>query len=652
MRSTFPSLAMLLLPAVSFAVICPLTPTPPAAGLDAAYRQVLVDGPGCSKEGDGGCSKVSGDLKDLQSKVLDGAIKSSSCAQTGESTVGTPLPGTDKAWYSTRADFWYALYNDMKNNAAAVGKGTYRIPTDFQAEYLGVAIPVTPVLPVIEGKLSAGMSKVKGKAQRVDAIKFPTASQISVCVWTAQPVAGDSLDCTLPASTTKASPLSNAKAQGPTGSDYVLTSADAKGSFLAQLKTPLANGQFVSLVEVSTTSTSPDVPQTVLSKKTSAVGPATQCNTTTLPFSDCDLKFSLIGGVEQSAQSTLPSETTGFLRVFTRAAPFSKDDRFNIWADVRLLGAPAGTSTTDVISVVTNPSGTLIPQTFSTVGTSLDYMFGVEYELRKNRANRANGYSISLIAGFGGTTPLQVNPLALAYTSPAFGTVECAQLFPRFSHQFGVENIIAGSANNTTFPVTTPPTTTPSCLVNQNSPTTTTGNGATTTTYAPIKTIGFSNQDRASFLGKEVFGFRTIDRFLGSGNVACGDPDTVNRIGPCERGVVDWTFGQDASITGGMMRRYIFKIDAVHPLPVASVNFLYLFGSVSLRISPNKDYAPLILQSADVASLTGTGANAIPNPSVVVLSLVQPDRDYYRFGVGVNASQLFTTLFSAIAGHQ
>lgn len=249
-------------------------------------------------------------------------------------------------------------------------------------------------------------------------------------------------------------------------------------------------------------------------------------------------------------------------------------------------------------------------------------------------------YSISLIAGFGGTTPLQANTLSLAFTAPAFGTVECNQIFPRFKTQFALDNIIQGNANNTTTPNA------PSCLVNANSPT---SNGATT--YTPITTIGFSNQDRTSFLLKDAFGARTIYRYRGAGNVACGDSDSANHIGPCQRGVVDWTFAQDASITGGQMRKWIFKVDAVYPLPIANLQFLYLFGSASIRVEKNIDYAPLILQPANIATLAGSGTGGVPNPSVVVLSLVQPNRDFYRFGACINITQLFAKLFSSASAN-
>jgi hypothetical protein len=236
---------------------------------------------------------------------------------------------------------------------------------------------------------------------------------------------------------------------------------------------------------------------------------------------------------------------------------------------------------------------------------------------------------------------LQANTLALAFQAPPFGTVECSELVPtnslnRFSTQFQGFNILAGTASNTTG-------STPACLVNGNNPTTTNG----TTTYTPITTIAFSNQDRSNFFGKYEFGFRTIDRYHAPGTSACGDTDTVNNIGPCERGIVDWTFGKDSGITGGHFTHWVFKIDAVYPLPVPSVQFLYLFGSIDFRLTSNTTLAPLVLQSAPLTGLTGTASTAVPNTGTVVLELVQPDRDFYRFGAGVNLNQLFTKLFTA-----
>ena len=381
----------------------------------------------------------------------------------------------------------------------------------------------------------------------------------------------------------------------------------------------------------------PPASHAAFSEKATAVPPIAQCNTaiSVNPFDrDCDLKLSIIGGIEESAQSSSQTATTPFLRVFTQSSIVDKNKFWlNDWGYVRLLGAPTTSSTNGVVSVVSNPSGALTAQTFSSIGTSLDYMLGLEWEFVHPGLA---GFSISAIAGFGGTTPLQANTLALAFTAPPFGSVECQNLYPRFMNQFAADNISLGTPTNTTG-------TTPSCLVNTSSPTSTSSG----TTYAPITTIGFSNQDRTSFLGKEVLGIRTITRFKGTGNTACGDSDPANKVGPCERGVIDFTVGQDASITGGQMRHYIFKIDAVHPLPVAGVSILYIFGSASMRLAHNVNYPPLILQSANTSTLSGTGTSSVPNAATAVLSLVQPNRDYYRFGIGINIFQIFTKLAAA-----
>ncbi len=372
-----------------------------------------------------------------------------------------------------------------------------------------------------------------------------------------------------------------------------------------------------------------------------SASPTSQCNKAPeeTPYSDCDMKFSIIGGVEQSAQSSLPSSTDPFIRVFTRAGPdFGNPEaqRFYLWGSIRLLGAPQASSTNGVVSAVTDPAGNITTQNFSGIGNSIDFMVGAEYVLAKKPGTRM--YSFSAIAGYGGTTPLTANSLNQAFKSPGFGTVECNTLLSpsRFGQQFRADNIIAGTNSNAA---------TPACLVNANSVT----SAPTTTpvTYTPITTIGFSNQDRTNFLGKAVVGIRAIDRFVDSNSSACGDLDTSKKIAPCSRGFVDFLVGQDASVTGGKMRHFVFKIDGVHPLPVKSVSFLYLFGSVTIRFTRNINYAPLVLQSGDVTSLTGNGSNAVPNTSVVVLPLTQPDRDFYRFGAGVDIANVFKKLFSS-----
>jgi hypothetical protein len=307
----------------------------------------------------------------------------------------------------------------------------------------------------------------------------------------------------------------------------------------------------------------------------------------------------------------------------------------NIWAQVRLLGTPQASSTNNVVSAVSNPTGSITTQSLSGVGNSVDYTVGAEYMFHK----LSQPYSVSIIAGFGGTTPLPANTLVEAFNAPAYGTVECSTIQARFKNYFSEDDILAGTSTNTN-------ASSPSCLVNGHSgSTTSTG----VTVYAPINTIAFSNQDRSSFLGKYEIGIRTIDRFRGSGDTACGDSDPTKQIGPCERGIVDFAFGQDESVTGGRWHNSVFRVDAVHPLPVPSVSFLYLFGSVVVRLAPSVNPPPLVLQAGNLSSLAANGTNPVPNVNVVVLPLTQPNRDFYRFGAGINLTSIFTKLSNASA---
>lgn len=203
----------------------------------------------------------------------------------------------------------------------------------------------------------------------------------------------------------------------------------------------------------------------------------------------------------------------------------------------------------------------------------------------------------SVIADFGATTPFSSQNVALTYVAPAPGTVECSTLVARFSAQSGYSpGLIAA-----------PP-------------------GSTTCLQGGYTDVAFSNQDRSNFLLKYGGGFRTTYPFI------CAGGTTAK---PCSNsyGVLDLTFGQDESVTGGSLRSVVFKLDGVLPIPTGNASWLYVFGSAYLRLNRNQNLSPLILQSA-------TGVT-IPSPTVIVLPLRQPNRDYFRLGVGINLSQIF-----------
>jgi hypothetical protein len=78
-------------------------------------------------------------------------------------------------------------------------------------------------------------------------------------------------------------------------------------------------------------------------------------------------------------------------------------------------------------------------------------------------------------------------------------------------------------------------------------------------------------------------------------------------------------------------------------MPVPSISFLYLFGSASLRLhNLPTSLSPLVLLNSPT---TGSSTPpTVPNAAVLVLPMTQPDRDFYRIGIGININQIFTAL--------
>ena len=275
------------------------------------------------------------------------------------------------------------------------------------------------------------------------------------------------------------------------------------------------------------------------------------------------------------------------------------DSRFSGWGRVRLLGAPQP-STQGIVSTFTDPTGQLTTQDYSKVGTSLDFVIGPNMKLTDVHLPKLGRWS--LIAGIGATTPLSSQSVSITYKAPPTGSVECTTLTSRFTvangYAPGLTRAPAGSAT---------------CLA------------------GGFTDVSFSNRDRSSFLRKWGAGVRTVSQF--------GCNDSSSDCTPAD-GILDLTFGQDEAVTRGILRHFVFKVDGVLPIPIKSSSYLYAFGSVALRTWRNEDRSPLILQ-------TETATVTIPSPTVIVLPLQQPDRDFYRLGVGLNLNQVFCKMFNA-----
>jgi hypothetical protein len=160
--------------------------------------------------------------------------------------------------------------------------------------------------------------------------------------------------------------------------------------------------------------------------------------------------------------------------------------------------------------------------------------------------------------------------------------------------------------------------------------------------------VAFAPQDRSDFLLKYYGGLRITDRILfDKTKTQCYSSDASPGSDNCARAMTDIIFGQDESITGGVLHRIVFRANVAFPIRAG----LYLYGSASLRAIPNVNLDPLILTptpptSSGAAASSGGGVT-IPSPNVFVFPLKQSDRDFYRVGIALDLSTIWSKLFTA-----
>jgi hypothetical protein len=343
------------------------------------------------------------------------------------------------------------------------------------------------------------------------------------------------------------------------------------------------------------------------------------------------LDVKMIGGYEQGYQSSQSGSSDGFLAIYGRKvfdAP-----KIGPYFAVRLLTAPQASSTNNVVSVFTNPSGAITSSSLQGVGSAVDLTVGLEWQRWKPGSGRT---TLGVILGGGFVTPLEANSVSATFTMPKFGTVECTGLQARLAP------VLTGVPYKYIVPNTTPESATTNnyCFSN-----------TTTSTTSPvgIQLLQYAAPDSPNFYPKYSLGMRMVNRWPG----VTGGPKHCTEIDPCERGYVDFVFGQDTSITAGKFKHTVFTADATYPLPVPNLNYLYLFGSASIRFyNLPAGQPPLILASGTTSAGSTVGGVTVPStippsPYTLVVPLAQPDRDFYRFGAGVDIQKIFTALTGA-----
>ncbi len=100
----------------------------------------------------------------------------------------------------------------------------------------------------------------------------------------------------------------------------------------------------------------------------------------------------------------------------------------------------------------------------------------------------------------------------------------------------------------------------------------------------------------------------------------------------------DITYGFNESVTGGRIRGGVMRLDGFLPIPYSDVSWIYLFGTGLFKPGTRASIqSPFLLDPAP------TGSSAT-DPTAVVISTPQANRDYYRIGFGIDFIDLVKTL--------
>jgi hypothetical protein len=130
----------------------------------------------------------------------------------------------------------------------------------------------------------------------------------------------------------------------------------------------------------------------------------------------------------------------------------------------------------------------------------------------------------------------------------------------------------------------------------------------------------------------------------------------------CERyknrfpAIVDFMVGQSEAVTGGRLfyvkedpndptktikkRSFVLRFDAFYPFPLREANFLYFYGTAILKVGAGgvRIQNPLFLdRAADDVQITDP---RVFIPSSDRQQMFQPNRDYYKLGIGINLTEL------------
>jgi hypothetical protein len=321
----------------------------------------------------------------------------------------------------------------------------------------------------------------------------------------------------------------------------------------------------------------------------------------------------ILVGMEQVGASSTQSEIKPFLDFFF-TGPFlfsgkARTPRLATWGQIKLATTPdqitnVAVFPTNLVGQLgeTTPSGGLVQ--------SFDFVAGLE-----GRFFTANGSFLSLIPGIRQKTRF--------YAAAGYGAISPLTAQKENARTFNIPQMGSSQYDLFVERYGTPPA------------------GKDIVAFVPL--------DRDRFLRQWYAGLRFKTFY-------CEDQECT-RFRNSFPAMLDVMFGQNEAVTGGSRKyggtpdptdstkvvgeknAYVFKFEAFYPLPFREARFLYLYGTAIMKIGGGraKVINPLFLDPATVLITDPR----VYIPSAALQQLLQPNRDYYKIGVGVNLTDLF-----------
>ncbi|MBC7931323.1 MAG: hypothetical protein H7Z38_12245 [Rubrivivax sp.] len=145
--------------------------------------------------------------------------------------------------------------------------------------------------------------------------------------------------------------------------------------------------------------------------------------------------------------------------------------------------------------------------------------------------------------------------------------------------------------------------------------------------------VAFIPSDRDRFFRQYYAGLRVQTFFFNKYNVP------MQRF-PAQFDVI---IGQNEFVTGGRLHGPVVRMEGFFPLPYEKAKFINLFATATMIPGRSNINTPLILQPAPAGTI-------VPASNVVLIGVPQPNRDYYRIGIGIDAIPFFQKLLQVPGG--